>query len=144
MYNPTYVDDAPRTLVKRHLFRNAEDAVVDAGAVVLLNGEGNLAQANVQTAFDGPNDIKIEGGFFGIHAPDNAINFIRPLSKGQLKSDSENSSVITGPSNYALVMNQNLLLMDQHRPSTHQRHSLFPRQPLNIDMAVSGSLGGDS
>jgi hypothetical protein len=88
-----YVRGADGRILERHILPNIKNSTVEAGTIVLLNHEDELSWTDVQTAFDGAQNVEISGGFFGINAPEEALEFSSMLLQNQLDRDASLATV---------------------------------------------------
>ncbi|KAF5316048.1 hypothetical protein D9619_006905 [Psilocybe cf. subviscida] len=82
-----YVCGPDGRVVERHFFPNIKDSSVEAGTIVLLSHEDESNCTPVQTAFDSAQGMDISGGFFGIDADDEAIEYGEQLLRQRMESD---------------------------------------------------------
>ncbi|KAF5324237.1 hypothetical protein D9619_011257 [Psilocybe cf. subviscida] len=86
-FEETYVYDANGRRIEKHLFPNIKDSTVKK-AIVLLGHEDEWDwDETVQTAFDGAQGMDISGGFFGIDADDEALEFGEEQLQAQMEED---------------------------------------------------------
>lgn len=74
-------------ILERHILSNIKDSTVEAGTIVLLSHADELTWTDTQTALDCAQNVEISGGFFGIDAPDEAVEFSTRLLQDQLDAD---------------------------------------------------------
>lgn len=82
-----YRHDAGNLLLESHILCNVKDSVVRGGTIVLLSRGGGSDRTQVQTAFEGAQNLEIRGGFFGIDSPDEAVKYSNRLLHSQLNED---------------------------------------------------------